>query len=62
MEEEMKLGMKDGVVAGTGRSASCGVGHLVGVVIEVEQQEQIQKGEQASSPQSLECCAWSVKC
>jgi len=35
---------------------------FVGTFTEIEQQLQIQKGVQVSSPQPLECCSWSDTC
>lgn len=35
---------------------------LEGVLTEIEQQLQTQKGEQVSSPHPFECCSWSDIC
>ena len=56
------LGENEGALEGIGAGKVTLKGNLSGAPITVEQQLQIQKGVQVSSPQSLECCLWSEMC
>lgn len=61
-EEWIIIGKKEGAFTGIGGPDSIWKGDLAGASSAEEQQLQMQKGEQVSSPQSLECCSWSERC
>jgi len=58
-EERVKSGTKEGFMPGAGVNDLTTKGSFTGASNTEEQQLQIQKGEQRSSLQVLECWSWS---
>ena len=61
-EDGLMLGRNEGTLEGIGGRATICNGNFSVAFIIVEQQLQTQNGEQASSPQLLECWSWSETC